>query len=409
MCNQNREFRAIGTGYRLRYLREGMQFDATQLRWGRDGELWCLLSVTTEISGAQAVHGGSVSVGSFNLSAPAARMGRARDIQAALRAPELDVRLMLEDLAQSVILAERAGRPIVRLQAVTPPPIDESVITVYGLPIPLRHSTIASAQGGTGKTTLGVGICGALELSGVSTLFLDYETDEFECRTVAERLFGPEFPDLKYRRCERPLYLEAESIAQQIDECGIEYVVIDSAGYAADGRPEEAEVALRFFRALRQLRVGSWTNAHISSGDNGTEKPFGSVFWFNSARAVWYLERSTALAPANTMTVGAYQRKNNLGRLHPAVGLRFEFSPQGTAIVPVDLAEDDQLASKLPVSSRMQRLLTRGPLTLSEIANELGEKVDTVTKAATRNKATFTRILHSDGIHRIALVERRAS
>jgi predicted ATP-dependent serine protease len=114
-------------------------------------------------------------------------------------------------------------------------------------------------MGGTGKTTIAMGICGELERRSIPTLYLDYETNECDCRAVAERMFGAECAklDLKYRRCERPLYLEAESIAEQVDECGIQFVIVDSAGYACDGRPEDAEVALRYFRALRQLRVGS--------------------------------------------------------------------------------------------------------------------------------------------------------
>jgi hypothetical protein len=188
----------------------------------------------------------------------------------------------------------------------------------------------------------------------------------------------------------------------------VQYVVIDSAGYASDGRPEDAEVALRYFRALRQLRVGSWTNAHISSGEHGTEKPFGSVFWFNSARAVWYLEKSKTPSAPNAITVGAYQRKNNLGRLHPAVGLHFEFTATGTAITPADLVDDEQLASKLPVGARMMHLLKTGPLTIAEIADALSAKEGTVTKAVNRGRA-FVRVPSTDGIARIALKERRTA
>jgi hypothetical protein len=226
-----------------------------------------------------------------------ARTARAKELQGAACAPEIDFRLMLEELCQRVITAEQNGQPIVLLRNVERQALDRRVVSFHGLPVPLNHPTIVSAKGGTGKTTISMSIVGELERRGIPALYCDYETTEQDARDVAERLFGPEFAelDLKYRRCERPLYLEAESIAQQIDRLGIQYVVIDSAGYACDGRPEEAEVALRYFRALRQLRVGSWSNAHIASTDNGTEKPFGSVFWFNSARTVWHLEQSGRL------------------------------------------------------------------------------------------------------------------
>lgn len=401
-----REFRQVADGwYRLTLLREETMLDVKRLRWDR-GELFGLLVVTSDLAGVSTAGDHVVSMGTFNLTSVSARSARAKELDQAFSTPELPFRPILEDLCQRVIVAEQTGQPVILLRNVVPQPIDQSVLTVHGLPIPLNHPTIASALGGTGKTTIAVAICGELERRGIPTLFLDYETDQYECRAVAERLFGPDFPDLKYRRGERPLYMEAESIAQQIDECGIRYIVVDSAGYACDGRPEDAEVALRYNRALRQLRVGSWTNAHISSGEHGTEKPFGSVFWFNSARVVWYFEKSSAPCPSDAITVGCYQRKNNLARLHAAVGLRLHFGPTGTTIAPADLADDDQLAAKLPVSARMIHLLKRGPMTIAHIAEELGSKVDTVTKAATRNKA-FTRVPGSDGVARIALVERR--
>ena len=53
-------------------------------------------------------------------------------------------------------------------------------------------------------------------------------------------------------------------------------------------------------------------------------------------------------------------------------------------------------------------LLKAGPLTLARLADELGEKVDSVKKAAARKDA-FIKVLGQDGIQRIALVERRIS
>ena len=199
---------------------------------------------------------------------------------------------------------------------------EDRMVKVFGLPIPLDHTTIHYAAGGTGKSTLGGAIAGQLEQRGIPTLILDWETSEDDYRGTAVRLFGDDLPEIKYRRCDRPLVIEAESIAQQIDECGIQYIVIDSAGYAADGRPEDAEVALRFFRALRTLRVGSLTLAHISSGEHGSDRPFGSVFWHNSARQTWYLERAEGGSP-EAFTIGAFNKKTKSAARIPPLDCRY--------------------------------------------------------------------------------------
>ena len=274
---QNREFRQIADGwYRFGLLREGILMDAKRLRWER-GELFGLLIVQCDIAGAKAVDG-TVSVGTFNLTSVSARSGRAKDLHEQVKAPRSTGRTCSKNCASGS--SRRGTWPSLSscLRMSRPTNSEDRMVKVFGLPIPLDHPTIWYAAGGTGKSTLAAALTGELEQRGIPTLILDWETSEDDYRATAVRLFGDDLPDIKYRRCDRPLVIEAESIAQQIDECAIRYVVIDSAGYAADGRPEDAEVALRFFRALRTLRVGSLTLAHISSGEHGSDRPFGSVF-----------------------------------------------------------------------------------------------------------------------------------
>lgn len=407
-AQKTREFlRIVDGSYRLTLLREGLQFDVTRLRWER-GELFGLLTVACDIAGAKTVDG-ILSVGTFNLTSVSARSSRARELSARALAPEIDFGTLLEELCQRTLKAEQAGQPVLLLRDVTPVPTDQSVITVYGLPIPLRHPIIWFSHGGGGKTTLSQTVAGELERQGITTLVLDWELNEYEHRATLERQFGADMPAVKYRRCERPLVVEVDGIAQQITECGIDYVVCDSAGYASDGRPEDAEVALRYFRALRQLRVGSLTLAHISSGEHGTEKPFGSVFWHNSARATWYLERDTSISIPDEITIALFNRKNNLGRLLPPVGLSLQFTPTRTIITPTNLAEHAELATKIPLSQRMRHALHRGPKTLGALAEELDGDVETLDRYVRRSPKYYTRVTSDDGITRIALVERRSA
>jgi len=62
--------------------------------------------------------------------------------------------------------------------------------------------------------------------------------------------------------------------------------------------------------------------------------------------------------------------------------------------------------SKLPTWQRMISALRSGPLTQAALASELEVSGDTIKKAVQRSRTTFTRIEGSDGITRIALMER---
>jgi len=405
-AQRNREFRQVAEGwYRLTLLREGVLLEAKRLRWER-GELLGLLVVQCDIAGIKHVDG-TVSVGTFNLTSVSARSARAKEIHGQVNAPEIDWRMLLEELCQRTIQAEERGQPIVLLKNVTPKSRDDQTIRIFGLPLAVPHPSIFYGAGGTGKTTIAAALAGELERLGISTLVLDWETNEDDYHATMRALFGDDLPDVKYRRCERALTIEAESIANQIDECGIRYVVCDSAGYAADGRPEDAEVALRFNRALRSLRVGSLTLAHISSGEHGSERPFGSVFWHNSARQTWYLERTPGTS-SDAFTVAAFNKKNNLGKLHAAVGLMLSFDSQRTTITPTSIVDEEQFAGRIPLWQRMAYLLQHKPLTIAELATQLEAKPDSVKKALTRGRS-FTSIPSVDGVIRWALVERRAA
>jgi hypothetical protein len=391
--------------YRLAYVPLGLQYDVDRLRRDRH-ELVGELAVTCDLPGAKTVDG-MLSVGTFNLSSPAARAGRARDLAARSAAPEIDFGHHLEELCQRVLASERGGQPAILLRNV-PRPTADLTIAIDGFPILRDHPSIMFADGGTGKSTLALYFAGELERRGVSVLYLDWELDAATNRLQLERLFGEDMPDVKYRRCDRPLVIEVDGIAQQVRECAIDYVICDSISFATDGPPEAAETAQRFFRALRQLRVGSLNLAHINKGEHGDRKPFGSSFWFNGCRACWYAERAETSNADGELNLALLNRKNNLGRLQSGIGFDIQFDGDRTRIVPGDVTANAQLAAKLPLLQRMKQALRRGPKTLAALAEELDGNVDTIDRYVRRHSLVFSRVSGSaDGICRIALLERR--
>lgn len=392
--------------YRLSFPTLGVRYEVDRLRRERH-ELFGELAVFCDLAGARTIEG-CLSVGTFNLSSPAARAGRAKELLARSSATEIDWHYQLEELCQRILASERAGQPAVLLRTVAPAQSDR-VVRVYGYPILLDHPTVVFGDGGTGKSTLAMAIAGELERQDTSVLFCDWELDAATHRAQLQRLFGADMPDVKYRRCERPLTVEVDGIAQQVRECGIDYVICDSISFGCDGPPEAAETAQRYYRALRQLRVGSLNLAHITKGEHGDRRPFGSAFWFNGCRACWYAERAEVSACDDEITVGLYNRKNNLGRLHVGLGYTVRFDPDRTTIMESDIADTDQLAVKLPLLQRMKSALRGGPRTLVALADDLDGSVDTLDRYVRRHSQVFTRVPGSDGVARIALVERRTA
>lgn len=382
-------------------------FDVKRLRWER-GELYGLLLVYWDLAGLRHVDG-AFSVGTFNLTSLQARSGRAKDLATVTAATEINWRAELDELCQRTITAEQTGNPIRILRDVQRTDQAATTITIDGVPLLRSLPQIIFGDGGTGKTTIALHLAGHLERLGVSVLYLDYEMDESEQRAQLEKIFGTDMPELKYRRCERPLAIEVDGIEQQVRDCGIDFVFVDSVVPACDGPVIDADVAQRYFQALRRLRVGSCSLAHIAKGENNDQKPFGSAFWSNLARATWYAERADSPGADDEIAVGLYCRKANLWRPGLALGYRLEFSGDRITVTPSNVTNNAQLAEKLPLWARMKTALTRGPRTLSALAEELGANVDTLDRTVRRKNLLFTRTLSGDGIARIALVERRAS
>src|SRR4029453_17384318 len=124
----------------------------------------------------------------------------------------------------------------------------------------------------------------------------------------------------------------------------IEYGIFDSIGYGTQGAPESAEAAMDYCRALRQLQIGAYLPAHITkSGDANDQRPFGSVFWHNSARSTWNVK--LAATSADGLSLGYFNRKNNIGRWHAAVGIHANFDGDRVYFSRVDLATVDELAA----------------------------------------------------------------
>jgi hypothetical protein len=132
------------------------------------------------------------------------------------------------------------------------------------------------------------------------------------------------------------------------------------------------------------------------------------MFWHASARATFFLK--LAAEDGDTRTVGVFNRKRNLGRLQSPMGLRVTFSEDHVSLEQTDIAEVPDLAESLPLWQRIKTVVKAGPQTLATIARELNhDNVESIDRIVRKHKKVFTKVSGSDGITRIALVERRAA
>jgi len=191
---------------------------------------------------------------------------------------------------------------------------------------------------------------------------------------------------LHYVRCAGPLVAEMARLQKHIVTHQIQYIVCDSIAFAVPGRPEDAENASAYFRAVRYLGIGSLHLAHTTkSHEHGEDKPFGSVFWSNGARSVWLVKRNGDQGDgSNVVEVALSHKKSNTGRRLSTFGLRLSFSPDRTRVDRFDVADSVDLAGSLPLWQRVKSLVSTRPMTVDEIGRELSAKPDSVRKVVQR-------------------------
>ncbi len=317
------------------------------------------------------------------MSNPKARIERAAQLERQSRAPDLPWSLLIEHLCQATLHAERTGDSAVALRDIARLEASGQTVRVLGFNLPTRHPTIAFADGAGGKSTIAVKVGGDLAAAGYRALYLDWELTGEEHAERFWRMFGEDRPGhLFYRRCTRPLIYEIDAIKRIVRQEGIDYAIFDSIGFAVAGRPEDAEAALAYFRSVNALRIGTLHTAHINRSEHGDQKPFGSSFFHNSARSTFFLKASEA--DQDTLNIGVWNRKCNLGRKQPPFAITIRFEHDLIKFSHGDITAVDDFAPQVPITQRVNALLRAGSLTREEIEAELDAKPETVRRTIDR-------------------------
>ena len=375
--------------YELVWPELGIQFGVDHMRRGRDGDLKGELTVTTSLPGAKTVADGVLLWTSTNFSSQRVRASVAKACQER-SGSKLDWVGALESLSIQVGRSEAAGTVAIKPLSdyALPPEDDAQDWVVHGLPLARDLPTIIYGPGGSGKSLVALSICQQLAERGIKCLYVDWEFEGAQHRKRLGQLAGDSIPPdlLHYVRCSSPLVVEVARIAAYVARLGIQYCCFDSIGYGAGGRPEEAEHATAYMRAVRQIGVGSLHLAHAVKSEEHQESsgPFGSVFWANSARSLWMIKRAPGEgADDHTVEVALTHKKSNTGRLLAPLGLRLTFDARRTTIQNMDLASST-LSTSLPLWQRMRALVAAHAMTVEDIALELDAQPKSVARAVQR-------------------------
>lgn len=367
--------------------------------------------VSAEVSTTStAPTGGLVHVARVNLLSTRSLAEYAGHVAKRAPATSTDWMQLLGMAARETVARHRRGEPAILLRDV-PPAVDAGYILP---PFAVgRMPTILFGDGGAAKSMLALAAAASitsgvpylgLEPTTVATVgYLDWEMDGAEHRNRLARLAGDELPGIVYIPCARPLADDVDRIRREIIRHELGYLVVDSVGLACDGPPEAAEVAIRFFGALRELRLGCLLVAHVNrSGD--TDRPFGSAFWHNGGRLNWYAKLEAEVG--GSTTVGLFNKKANTGPRAAPLGYRIDWGERIT-IVRTDVRDIPDLSQHVSVKYRVHAEIAAGAKTIAEIAAALEVAPDTVKKAVDRDqksqRPTFARVSGPDGIYRIGL------
>ena len=246
------------------------------------------------------------------------------------------------------------------------------------------------------------------ELLGLPVIFdrvlvIDYETDAQTHRFRYDRLLAGAGLKWQSRLIDywpakgRPLVDIADAVRRKVERDRNGLIIVDSAAYACGGDPSDPEAVLRYFNALNSLGKTTLTIAHVPK-DSDQDKPFGSVYWSNSARKTWNFQRVQGEGE-DVIHIGLFNRKVNDGRRDKPIGIRLAFDGE-TGPVTVkreDVQDVPELAKGLSLKQRIRMCLKQGAMTVDGLAQETGEKPVTVRARLNELKQEVRHVPGPDG------------
>ena len=282
------------------------------------------------------------------------------------------------------------------------PTIDLSTVVPKGegewLIEPLIRGTkpyICFGDGGAGKSTfctmLGLILATGKELipnikalTTGNSLYLDYEQEEEDVAATMQALArGADVTasGIIYQRMSGPVIDHTEQIKRTVKEHSIRLLIVDHIVAACGGDAKDEDSARVFFAALRDIGVATIAIGHVAKGNDKTV--YGSTFWTNFARGMFKIEGFQE-PESNVNHVELYNTKNNRGTLMRPMAYDVTYEGNGNeqtiTFRNADIQSDSQTAKSLGWVERISAVLKHGAMTAGDIATEIDESRETVSR-----------------------------
>ena len=309
------------------------------------------------------------------------------------RLGEFDWETMLEQAAVKVLDSYREGEPPIDLADVDDP--DPQLFQVEPL-LPAHVPTVLAGDGDSGKSLLALylavlmakgGKGAGLNAEPCNVGYLDWEANQDDHRrrlTLIERGLGVSAHSvhIAYRRCAQPLAAMTEELLEWALEKRLAYIIADSIGAAVGGDPREPSPVLDYFRALRQIGLGSLSIHHFTKEGEA----YGSVYVRNYARMLFKVKTQRE-DTGDAIHLALYHDKANDGRRLKPMGFELDFSTPGALHVrKQDVAAVPGLEKTLPLKDRINYALTHSthPWQPDELAGDLEANEDSIGRTLRR-------------------------
>ena len=205
---------------------------------------------------------------------------------------EREVIQAIGDLTQFV--ADPASQPVGDWRTVADIPNDPLPPLLLDRLHPEQH-TILFGTGGVGKGTLAAQWMARLAKDGYTVAVLDFEGNPQEWRSRIGGLCREDRDIMQrvlHRQYTGDLLEHARlGLADELVRMGVDYVVIDSIVMACGGDTLKPESAKEYQDALNLIGKPALSLAHVTKAAD-PQYPFGTVFWHNTARLTWSLDRA---------------------------------------------------------------------------------------------------------------------
>jgi hypothetical protein len=228
--------------------------------------------------------------------------------------------------------------------------LKNSVNLIYGL-------------GATGKSIMACYLAIQLSKMGYRVLYLDYENvDEIPITRTINKIDSTNIENIYVRACHASLQTEIEQLYREVKDKKIDLVIIDSVIKSIASDVFDPERVSQYFLLLSKIPTTWLLISHVAK--NAPERdPFGSVFFFNLARNIWFAKR---LPDSGELIIQLVHRKSNFTKLYPPAVYYIREKDDKTFEVNVkDIAGADTITEMIILS------LYESPKTLSQLQKAL--------------------------------------